>query len=623
MKLNLKDLWQQYLTVQTDDEDRARRGRILLVVLLIIIVADILSVFQVFIFHFDRVTLAVVLVGLVGFVSLVGFTRRGHVWTTPIFLLILVLLILFLQLEPDSIMALAYALPIVLAPLIAASWVAIPMAGIGIVSMYVINDAVRGDVLGFLPIVLMGIFGAAAWLTSRNLEQALQVVEHSAESLRATNQELQSGRVLLEQHTTGLERRARYLQATADVAREMASELALQDLLDRAVRSVSQRFDFYHVGIFLLDKAATGDAAATGVTGGAWAVLRAVSSVEGQRLLARGHRVEVGARGASAVGWVTQSGNPHISVGRDAAIGDLAGAESLTEKADRGLLDLPDTRSVMTLPLRAQGEIMGALDMHSTDSNAFAEEDAVVLQALADQVALAINNARLFEQLERSLETQRQLYGDLSRDAWRALLQARPDLAYRSTERGVFKLTHAGETAPLEAVNRAASVVAQAFAAGELVAGKSRVASEGRAASVADEWVPLAIPVRLPNGDIIGVIDTYKSAANGDWTPDEQALLREVVERLGSALESAQFYYEIQQQAAREQLTHAITTRIRRSLDVEMVAQQAVQELQAALQAGAVTVRLGTAEQLMAALRVPVSTEEANRRSNANRSSVV
>ena len=78
---------------------------------------------------------------------------------------------------------------------------------------------------------------------------------------------------------------------------------------------------------------------------------------------------------------------------------------------------------------------------------AFTDEDATVLQSLADQIAVAISNARLFAQLQRSLETQRQVFGDLSREAWARLLRERPDLGYRSTERGVIRIK-GGEPKP-------------------------------------------------------------------------------------------------------------------------------------------------------------------------------
>lgn len=193
-----------------------------------------------------------------------------------------------------------------------------------------------------------------------------------------------------------------------------------------------------------------------------------------------------------------------------------------------------------------------------------------------DQVTLAINNARLFAQLESSIETQRRLYGDLSHDAWRELLQARSDLAYRSTERGVRKL-------PLAAhAFLPGTPAAQAFTLGEMTVGEA----------LPDGRVPVAVPVRSANDDIIGVIDTYKLPTSGAWSADELALLREVADRLGSALESAQFYYNIQQQAAREQLTRELTDEMRASIDMEAILRTAVESLGRAIGAPRTYVRL-------------------------------
>ena len=188
---------------------------------------------------------------------------------------------------------------------------------------------------------------------------------------------------LIQERTASLERRSVQLQVATEVARAIASVQNLDQLLPSMARLISERFGFYHVGLFLLDPARE------------YAVLQAANSEGGQRMLARGHRLKVGQVGI--VGYVTGAGLPRIAldVGQDAVFFDNPA--------------LPHTRSEMALPLKVGEEVIGALDAQSTLPAAFSKEDAAILGALADQVAIAIQNARLFDQTQAALEAARRL----------------------------------------------------------------------------------------------------------------------------------------------------------------------------------------------------------------------
>ena len=197
--------------------------------------------------------------------------------------------------------------------------------------------------------------------------------------------------------TEDLERRAHQLQAAADVAKDAASLQQVDKLVNEVVQRIEDRFGYYHAGVFLVDE--SGDNA----------VLRAASSQGGQRMLARGHKLAVGKVGL--VGYVTGTGNPRIAldVGEDAV--HFANP------------DLPDTRSEAALPLIAGGRVIGALDVQSREPNAFDDQDVTALQTMADQLAIAIQNARLLEQQtelaadrRRAIEVYRQLTQSMSYD---------------------------------------------------------------------------------------------------------------------------------------------------------------------------------------------------------------
>ncbi len=144
-------------------------------------------------------------------------------------------------------------------------------------------------------------------------------------------------------------------------------------MLEESVRLISEQFGFYHAGVFLVDER------------GEYAVLRAASSEGGQRMLARGHKLKVGEVGI--VGYVAGSGEPRVAT-------DVSSDAVFFRNPD-----LPDTRSEMALPLRVQERVIGVLDVQSTQPAAFTEEDVVVLQTMADQLAVAIANGQLFQRV--------------------------------------------------------------------------------------------------------------------------------------------------------------------------------------------------------------------------------
>ncbi len=181
-------------------------------------------------------------------------------------------------------------------------------------------------------------------------------------------------------------RRATQLAVSAEVARVATTLQDLPALLKLAAEVISERFGFYHVGLFLIDDTRE------------WAILRAANSVGGQRMLGRAHRLRVGQQGI--VGFVTSTGQPRIALD--------VGADAVHFQNP----DLPETHSEMALPLLARGTLIGALDVQSVETNAFTPDDIAVLQTLADQLAVAIENARLFAETRRSLDELRALQAE-------------------------------------------------------------------------------------------------------------------------------------------------------------------------------------------------------------------
>jgi GAF domain-containing protein/HAMP domain-containing protein len=349
------------------------------------------------------------------------------------------------------------------------------------------------------------------------------------------------------ERTRELERRSAYLEASAEVGRVASSILDRDRLAGQAVELIRQQFDLYYVGLFLVDES------------GEWAVLRAGSGEVGPALLARGHRLQVG--GESMIGWSIANGRARIAL--------EAGEDAIRLATP----ELPDTRSEAALPLRSRGQVIGALTVQHTRPGAFDQDTIVVLQTMADQLAVALDNARLFAERRDALEAMQRAYGELSREAWAQLLRAQPDLGYRSDEHGVAEAGDVWRPEMELAVREGRTVRAEAPAA--------------------DGKLPLAIPIKV-RGEVVGVLDTYKRADAGDWTQDELALLEQIVEQLDVALESARLHQDAQIRATREQTLRRVTEQIRRPRDVEAILQNTLAELTKALGVPRAYVRLGT-----------------------------
>ncbi|MEN8172390.1 MAG: GAF domain-containing protein [Chloroflexota bacterium] len=175
----------------------------------------------------------------------------------------------------------------------------------------------------------------------------------------------------LENFTHSLEHRAMQLQVAAEVARDTARFIDLEQLLNRAVNLLQRRFGFYFAGIYFVEE------------NNPYAVLAAATGDAGEAMLADQHKLRIGDVGI--VGHVAASGKPRIApnVNKD--------TKYLTNPS------LPDTRSEMALPLMVGDETIGVIDVQSQEENAFGQDDLQILKILADQIAIAIENARLFE----------------------------------------------------------------------------------------------------------------------------------------------------------------------------------------------------------------------------------
>jgi signal transduction histidine kinase len=173
-------------------------------------------------------------------------------------------------------------------------------------------------------------------------------------------------------NSTGAERQAALLQASARVSRSIASILDLNLLFNRTVDIICDEFGFYYAGVFLIDES------------GEWAVLKAGRGEAGRAMLAERHKLKIGGNSMIGAAIQNRSGRIALDVGKEAVF-------------FRNPF-LPKTRSEMALPLIAGDAVIGALTVQSEIEAAFSNDDIAALQTMADQLGVAIANANLHRQ---------------------------------------------------------------------------------------------------------------------------------------------------------------------------------------------------------------------------------
>lgn len=381
--------------------------------------------------------------------------------------------------------------------------------------------------------IIAGDFNAKADVQSRDeigtLSETLNLMTSTLRDLiQSLEQRVAERTAQLEDELQRGERRGRQYEAIAKVAQAINTTQNLQELLPHITEVVSRQFGFYHVGIFLNDAS------------NQYALLSASNSAGGKRMVKRGHQLKIGEQGI--VGKVTGSGSPRIAhdVGEDTVFFNNP--------------DLPETHSEMALPLKASGKTMGALDVQSTEANAFSSEDVEVLSILAEQVSIAIQNARLYDQTQKSLSEAEAISRQYLRETWSRLPEDQKISGFRYTASGAI---------PLEETNL-----------------PNRETTEERQL--------VSVPIIL-RGETIGTLSVLVPKQEQIKT-EQMDLIKAVAERVALSAENARLFEETTSRAERERLVSEITTKIRATNDPDEMIQQAVEELKRALRVARIEV---------------------------------
>jgi GAF domain-containing protein/HAMP domain-containing protein len=374
---------------------------------------------------------------------------------------------------------------------------------------YEVPDAKRGDEIGML---------AASFVNMRD-----QV------------------RTLIDDLENRVAARTRDISATQDISRFAATQRDLQTLMDRVVDLIVERFaNIYHAQIFLLDE------------DGRDAVLRASTGDVGKQLLSRGHRLGIGS--LSVIGQVTQQGR--LIVARDAAVSQIHRRNEF----------LPETRAELAIPLRVGERVIGALDVQSKIRDTFEEDQISVLQTMADQIAVAIQNALLYEESLRRFAEIEANNRNATRHAWQEFIRdQRLDAIIKDagfpTEADVSDLRRA-------AIKRAEPVI-------------GKITSRNT--------IPIAIPVQL-RGQVLGAVEWEIPVQT--LSEEKLELAKELANRLALSLDNARLFQESQRATERERLVNNIAAKLTAQTTINDILQTAVREVGQALRAPEVSIHL-------------------------------
>lgn len=311
------------------------------------------------------------------------------------------------------------------------------------------------------------------------------------------------------ERTEAITRKTDQLRAASYIARQTSEIQDMSLLLNRVVRLVSDQYGYYHTGIFLVNVA------------GDEVTLQAASSEGGRHMIENGHSLKVGTQGI--VGYVAGQKKPRIAldVGTDAAFFNNP--------------HLPMTRSEIALPLLVRGRLLGVLDIQSDKTAAFGIDDMDVLETLADQVAVAIDNAKLLDESQAAFLQLEALTAVRTREAWSQKLARR---------QRVFTYTPLGLRAE-------------------------------KPSEPEDQAVEIPITLR---GQKIGTISLARKN-NVQLNNLDEDLVNEVATQAGLAMDNIRLLEDATEHATQEQVVGELAFRFSQVIDIDSLLQTATREL--------------------------------------------
>jgi len=308
--------------------------------------------------------------------------------------------------------------------------------------------------------------------------------------------------------------RTKQLAATNEVGSVAASSLDPEQLLARVLPLFPEQFGYYYAAIYLVDPS------------GKWAELKDATGEAGRVLKQNRHRLEIS--GKSMVGAAIREKSHRIT--------QVASDEK--QRLDNPLL--PYTRSEIALPLMVGDRVLGALNVQSTREEDFGPQVVETMKNMAGQVAIALENARLFQEAQQVIRELRTVHQQYLLEGWNGFVEENNKLEY-----------HIGDEEE-------------------------------------NDSPKLEVPISLRD-QILGEI---MLEGQREWTPDQQSLVDAVATQAAIALENARLVSESRQIAVRERMVAEINSKIWASATIDGVLQTVIKELGRRLNASSATIEL-------------------------------
>lgn len=364
--------------------------------------------------------------------------------------------------------------------------------------------------------------------------------------------------------------RAIQVEAAAEIARDVSKSLNPDLLFNKAVNLIRDRFNFYHAGIFLIDQP------------GEFATIQEATGDAGAQLKRQGYKIGVGSK--SIVGFVSGKGETLV-------INDTT--KDLTYYPNPLL---PDTRAEAAIPMRAGERVRGVLDVQSTVPYAFQEDNLRSLNILADQLAIAVENSELFAETQEHLSQHRLLHHITSSAASGTTLEE----ALESAVSGL-QVTLGGDRVIIMLLNKEKQLLEIKASVGyaEEIAKMKIEVGTGVTGWVAAHKRPLrignvnedpryietspntrselAIPLIYRN-ELLGVLNV-ESEQTDAYSENDEEMLGTLGGSLAAVIANARLLEQIRAQGERERLINEITTKIRRSTDIQSILHTTASEI--------------------------------------------
>jgi GAF domain-containing protein len=379
-------------------------------------------------------------------------------------------------------------------------------------------------------------------------------------------------------------RLALQFETAAEIARDITSSLDLDELLKKATDLIRSRFEFDHAAVFLKD------------VSGEFAVIREATGEAGAQMKRSGHKLGVGSK--SVVGFV--AGNGEVLVVNDTARDAIYYANPL----------LQETRSEAAIPLKIGDRIVGVLDVQSKKAYGFSGDNLLILQNLADQLAIAVVNSELFAETQEHLAQHRLLHHITTTAASGTTL----DEALQSAVNGL-QVTLGGDRVAILLADREKRVLQVRAVVGfaddvfdlriNVGSGITGWAAAHRRslrvnnvqedpryiAASANSRSEMAVPL-IYRSELLGVLNVESEQLSA-YTETDEELLGTLGGSLAAIIANARLLEQIRAQAERERVLFEITDKIRRTTDMQTILTTTVSELTRAVGANRAHIRVG------------------------------